>query len=141
MQVSLTKNVSSGINFFLMRSSVATSDTSFFLMQFNFENCFEKLMTGFAGICFQHLLLLALILCLVWNENKQPLKKETPTQVFSCEIRKVSKNTFSYRSPSVAASPNNFAVEIIIYKPYEEKIMSFQNYFLHFQIHTLSIEE
>ena len=32
------------------------------------------------------------------------IKKETVTQVFSCEFGKFSKNTFSYRTPSVAAS-------------------------------------
>ena len=96
-----------------MCCSVA-SDTSFFLMWFNFENSFAKLMTGFTGICFYYLLLLALILSLVWNYNKQALKKETLTQVFSCEICEVAKNTFFYRLPSVAVSPNTFAVEIVI---------------------------
>ena len=32
------------------------------------------------------------------------IKKETLTQVFSCEFCKVSKNAFSYRTPPVAAS-------------------------------------
>ena len=32
------------------------------------------------------------------------LKKETLTQVFSCEFWKISKNSFSYRTPLVAAS-------------------------------------
>ena len=32
------------------------------------------------------------------------IKKETLTQVFSCEFREISKNTFSYRTPLVAAS-------------------------------------
>ena len=32
------------------------------------------------------------------------IKKETLTQVFSCEFCKISKNTFSYRTASVAAS-------------------------------------
>ena len=32
------------------------------------------------------------------------LKKETLAQVFSCEFPEISKNTFSYRAPSVAAS-------------------------------------
>ena len=31
-------------------------------------------------------------------------KKETLEQVFSCEFREISKNTFSYRAPLVAAS-------------------------------------
>ena len=30
--------------------------------------------------------------------------KETPTQVFSCEICEIFKNTFSYRTSLVAAS-------------------------------------
>ena len=32
------------------------------------------------------------------------IKKETPAQVFSCEFCEISKNTFSYRIPAVAAS-------------------------------------
>ena len=32
------------------------------------------------------------------------IKKETLKQVFSCEICEISKNTFSYRTPPVAAS-------------------------------------
>ena len=32
------------------------------------------------------------------------IKKETLAQVFSCECCEISKNTFSYRAPPVAAS-------------------------------------
>ena len=32
------------------------------------------------------------------------IKKETLAQVFSCEFCKISKNTYSYRTPPVAAS-------------------------------------
>ena len=32
------------------------------------------------------------------------IKKKTLAQVFSCEFCKISKNTFSYRTPPVAAS-------------------------------------
>ena len=32
------------------------------------------------------------------------IKKETLAQVFSCEFSKISKSTFSYRTPQVAAS-------------------------------------
>ena len=32
------------------------------------------------------------------------IKKETLVQVFSCEFCEISKNTFSYRTPPVAAS-------------------------------------
>ena len=32
------------------------------------------------------------------------LKKETLAQVFSCEFCEISKNTFSYRTPPMAAS-------------------------------------
>ena len=34
------------------------------------------------------------------------IKKETPAQVFSCTFCEVSKNTFFYRTPLVAASEN-----------------------------------
>ena len=34
------------------------------------------------------------------------IKQETLAQVFSCEFRKISKNTFSYRAPPAAASEN-----------------------------------
>ena len=32
------------------------------------------------------------------------IKKETLAQVFSCEFCEISKNSFSYRTPTVAAS-------------------------------------
>ena len=32
------------------------------------------------------------------------IEKETLAQVFSCEFSEISKNTFSYRTPPVAAS-------------------------------------
>ena len=32
------------------------------------------------------------------------IKKETLTQMFSCEFSEISKNIFSYRTPPVAAS-------------------------------------
>ena len=35
---------------------------------------------------------------------KNFIKKETLAQVFSCEFCQISKNTFSYRTPPVAAS-------------------------------------
>ena len=35
------------------------------------------------------------------------IRKETLTQVFSCEFSEISKNTFSYRKPLVAASGSN----------------------------------
>ena len=35
------------------------------------------------------------------------IKKETLAQVFSCEFCEISKNTFSYRTPPVAASVHN----------------------------------
>ena len=41
------------------------------------------------------------------------IKKETLTQVFSCEICKISKNTFSYRTPPVAVSQYWKKVEVI----------------------------
>ena len=34
---------------------------------------------------------------------ESPFKKETLAQVFSCKFCKISKNTFSYRTPPVAA--------------------------------------
>ena len=37
---------------------------------------------------------------MAWNY----IKKETLTKVFSCEYSEISKNTFSYRTPPVAAS-------------------------------------
>ena len=42
------------------------------------------------------------------QENARPackfIKKETLAQMFSCEFYKISKNTFFYRTPLVAAS-------------------------------------
>ena len=37
-------------------------------------------------------------------------EKETLTQVFSCEFYKISKNTFSYRIPPVAASVSKVSI-------------------------------
>ena len=34
----------------------------------------------------------------------QIYQKETPTKLFSCEISEIFMNTFSYRTPPVAAS-------------------------------------
>ena len=39
----------------------------------------------------------------VW-EKKETIKKETLTQVISCEFWEISKNTFFHRTPPVAAS-------------------------------------
>ena len=36
----------------------------------------------------------------------QPFKKETPTQMSSCEIYKMLKNTYFYRRSPMAASEN-----------------------------------
>ena len=36
------------------------------------------------------------------------IEKETLAQMFSCEFREISKNTFSYRTTSVAASAQEF---------------------------------
>ena len=44
-QLALSKKYKIRYYFFLMRDSVATSDTSFFLIWFNFGDCFSKLMT------------------------------------------------------------------------------------------------
>ena len=38
------------------------------------------------------------------TEGLQLHKKKTPTQVFSCEVCEIYKNTFSYRTPPVTAS-------------------------------------
>ena len=34
----------------------------------------------------------------------EPLKRETLAEVFSCEFREISKNTFFHRTPQVVAS-------------------------------------
>ena len=35
------------------------------------------------------------------------IKRETLAQVFSCDFREISKNTFSYRTPPVATSTSS----------------------------------
>ena len=42
------------------------------------------------------------------------IKKESLAQVFSCEFCEISKNTFSYRTPPLAASGNTFLSEVNI---------------------------
>ena len=44
------------------------------------------------------------------------LKKETLAQVFSCTFCEISKNTFFYRTPPVAASPNRGYLHCAILK-------------------------
>ena len=47
------------------------------------------------------------------------IKKETLAQVFSCEFYKISKNTFSYRTPPVAAFTlpvDDIQILVILYK-------------------------
>ena len=39
------------------------------------------------------------------------IKKEALAQVFSCEFCEIAKNTFSYRTPLVAASVMRFVFE------------------------------
>ena len=39
-------------------------------------------------------------------------KKETLAQVFPCEFREISKKTFSYRTPPVAASVDLYEISI-----------------------------
>ena len=40
----------------------------------------------------------------IHKKTPAPKKKETLAQVFSCEFYEISKNTFFYRTPPVAAS-------------------------------------
>ena len=44
------------------------------------------------------------------------IKKETLAQVFACEFCEISKNTFSYRTPPVAASVNGETIIVDIWK-------------------------
>ena len=53
------------------------------------------------------------------------IKKEALAQVFSCEFCKISQNTFSYRTPPVAASdeylePCRFLVELWVLLDYDD---------------------
>ena len=41
------------------------------------------------------------------RNNSDFIKKEALAQVFSCEFCEISKNTFFYRTPPVAASDNS----------------------------------
>ena len=42
--------------------------------------------------------------------------KKTPTQVFSCEVGEIFKNTFSYRTPQVTASALPVAASVFFFK-------------------------
>ena len=44
------------------------------------------------------------------------IKKETLAQAFSCEFYEISKNTFSYKTPLVAASEHNLYLTLFIAK-------------------------
>ena len=63
-----------------------------------FLNVGKQLQNGSEGIISSY-----------YQNSKKPeackfIKKETLAQVFSCEFREISKNTFSYRTPLLAAS-------------------------------------
>ena len=45
-----------------------------------------------------------------WPQACNLIKKETLTQVFSCEFCEISKNTFSYRAPLVAGSDQKYLI-------------------------------
>ena len=45
-------------------------------------------------------------------ENCNFIKKETLAQMFSCEFCEIFKNTFSYRTPLVAASVSKCLVQL-----------------------------
>ena len=44
------------------------------------------------------------------------VKKKTPTQVFSCEVCKILKNAFVYRTPSFTASAFPVAASVFFLK-------------------------
>ena len=44
------------------------------------------------------------------------VKKKTPTQVFSCEVCKILKNAFVYRTPSLTASAFPVAASVFFFK-------------------------
>ena len=52
---------------------------------------------------------------LFFNKVAALLKKETMAQVFSCEFCEISKNNFSYRTPSVAASVYTMILTAVSY--------------------------
>ena len=54
------------------------------------------------------------------------IKKETPTRVFPCEYSKVFKNSFFYRTPSVAASVLNTYELLLLYWPEGVKVFFLQ---------------
>ena len=68
--------------------------------------------------------------CLYFNKVAGFIKIETLAQVFSCEFCEISKNTFSYRTPPVAASVLmkkcllNFAWHHVILKKDENLLKS-----------------
>ena len=47
-----------------------------------------------------------MLICTKEARGLQIFKKETQTQMFSCEIHKIFKNTYFYRTSSMAASEN-----------------------------------
>ena len=55
------------------------------------------------------------------------IKKEILTQVFSCEFCAISKNTFSYRTPLVAASGYHAVLDSTDADTRENIIMSAKN--------------
>ena len=63
----------------------------------------KAVLKSFANFTGEHLYW-SLFLIKLQVFRPEPYQEETPTQVFSCEICKIFKNIFFYRTPSVAAS-------------------------------------
>ena len=65
------------------------------------------------------------------------IKKETLAQVFSCEFCEISNNTFSYRTPPVAASEKILQDHLKQIKDHD-KVMPYQVYLLTLHLRMLS---
>ena len=50
------------------------------------------------------------------------LKKKTLAQLFSCEFCEISKNTFSYRTPPVAAFAVGLSIMVVLSESYLQNL-------------------
>ena len=82
----------------LCRSLLFSKVAGFFLVETNNLFCSAKQMTG-----------------LYMKQSSNLIKKETSTQMFSCQFCEILKNTFFCRTPLVAASVNLLLLRI--YRP------------------------
>ena len=69
------------------------------------------------------------------------IKKETLAQMFSCEFCKISKNTFFYRTPSIATSEASYFYLSFLPYLHQTRFYGFADFFLLLLFFSKLVEE